>query len=236
MNETYRSAVEKNGFAIVPNLLSPSSLNSLVRELAEIENAQSVIRRKQTTYGIRNLLSLSCSVQQLANGEEVLSLVMPLLGSTAFAVRAIFFDKTPETNWAVAWHQDLAIPVRQKIIVDGFGPWSVKAGVSHAHAPASVLEKMLTIRLHLDNATETNGALRVLPGSHLYGRLADEEVEEWQRTKEPVICEVLKGGIVAMRPLLLHSSLPAQQPAHRRVVHLEFAAEKLPGGLEWACA
>ena len=198
MTETYQKVLEQSGFAIVQNLILPPALNSLIDELAEIENIQAVIRRKGVTYGIRNLLSLSHSVQNLAKSEEVLSLVKPLIGSAAFPVRAIFFDKTPSTNWGVAWHQDLAIPVRQKIRVDGFGPWSVKAGVPHTYAPASVLEKMLTIRLHIDDVVQANGALRVLPGSHLYGRLTDKDIEEWQRAKEPVVCEVLKGGVVAM--------------------------------------
>lgn len=233
MNKEYLAAVEQNGFAIIPNFFSDESISLLPDELAEIENTQAVIRRKQVTYGIRNLLNLSSSVRQLVNSEKALSLVQPLLGTTAFAVRAIFFDKTPETNWGVAWHQDLAIPIRQKIKVEGFGQWSVKAGVPHAHAPACVLEKMLTLRLHLDDTTAINGALRVLPGSHLDGRLTDKEIDERAWKEEFVTCEVLKGGILAMRPLLLHSSLPSQQPAHRRIVHLEFAAEELPGGLEW---
>jgi ectoine hydroxylase-related dioxygenase (phytanoyl-CoA dioxygenase family) len=168
----------------------------------------------------------------------VRSIVEPLLGREAFVARAIFFDKTPLTNWGVAWHQDLAIAVCRKIETEGFGPWSVKAGVPHAYAPAWVLERMLTIRLHLDDTLITNGALRVLPGSHCCGRISDEEIEEWRQTREAVICEVVKGGILAMRPQLLHSSQPSQQHqpgAHRRIIHLEFASGKLPNGLEWAC-
>jgi len=236
MDSDYLFSVEYNGFAVIGNFLSQESVSSLINELGNIEHNQAVIRRGQVAYGIRNLLNLSPLVQRLASSEKILSLITPLLGPKAFAVRAIFFDKTPQTNWHVAWHQDLAIPVHQKMTVDGFGPWSVKAGVPHAHAPASVLENMLTIRLHLDDSIGPNGALRVLPGSHKCGRMTNMDIEEWAQTKEQVICEVLKGGALAMRPLLLHSSLQSQQPSHRRVLHLEFTANQLPGGLKWFCA
>ncbi len=173
------------------------------------------------------------AIRTLAESDSIRSLAEPVLGHDAIIVRGIFFDKTPETNWSVAWHQDLAIAVQRKIEVAGFGPWSVKAGVPHALAQATVLEQMLAIRIHLDNTTESNGALRVFPGSHRFGRMSDEEIERWEQTGTSVTCAVSKGGVLALRPLLLHASSSSQHPAHRRVVHLEFANGQLPGGLEW---
>ena len=148
-------------------------------------------------------------------------------------VRGILFDKTPGANWKVGWHQDLSIAVKKRVDVPGFGPWSEKAGVPHVQPPCAVLEQMLTIRLHLDECGEDNGPLRVLPGSHTKGKMAPQEIKAYRQATEPVICACPRGGALLMRPLLLHASSLATSPKHRRVVHLEFAAQPLPGGLEW---
>jgi ectoine hydroxylase-related dioxygenase (phytanoyl-CoA dioxygenase family) len=156
-----------------------------------------------------------------------------VIGPGAFPVRALFFDKLPRANWSVPWHQDFTIAVAERVEVPDFAGWSVKEGVIHVQAPAGILEKMVTLRLHLDDCDEENGALRVIRGSHRHGKLADADVERWKETGEVVTCAVPKGGVLLMRPLLLHASSPAKRPCHRRVLHLEYAAEPLPPGLRW---
>jgi ectoine hydroxylase-related dioxygenase (phytanoyl-CoA dioxygenase family) len=172
-------------------------------------------------------------LRELARSQYVRSLVEPVIGAHLFVVRAIFFDKTPEANWKVAWHQDLSIAVRRRVEAEGFGAWSEKAGVVHVQPPAEILRDMLTVRLHLDASDETNGSLKVLPGSHLHGRLGADEIQRWRESAEPVVCHVPRGGALLMRPLLLHASSASTKPRHRRVIHLEFATRELPGGLEW---
>jgi ectoine hydroxylase-related dioxygenase (phytanoyl-CoA dioxygenase family) len=184
--------------------------------------------------GVRNLLSTSKCVAQLVSSKKLTSLLGNMTGKSAFAVRAIFFDKTEENNWSVPWHQDLAIAVAERNETTGFGGWSLKDGVIHVHPPKEVLESMVTLRLHLDDCTAQNGALRVLPGSHRCGKLTASEISEWAETHEPVVCKVPKGDALLMRPLLLHSSLRAENPTHRRVLHVEFATYALPNGLKWA--
>ena len=117
--------------------------------------------------------------------------------------------------------------------VEGYGPWSIKAGIQHVQPPVSVLENMLAVRVHLDDTDEANGALRVLPGSHKYGRLGSEEIQSWRTTTPSVSCEVKKSGVVLMRPLLLHASSTATQPTRRRVLHFEYSSVELAAGLEW---
>jgi ectoine hydroxylase-related dioxygenase (phytanoyl-CoA dioxygenase family) len=156
-----------------------------------------------------------------------------VLGTGCLFVRGILFDKTPATNWKVVGHQDLSIAVREKSDVAGFGAWSEKAGVAHVQPPAALLARMLAVRVHLHACTGDNGPVRVLPGSHRAGRLTTDAIEHWKATTEPVTCVVARGGLLAFRPLLLHASSPARYPAHRRVVHFEFAAEPLPAGLAW---
>jgi ectoine hydroxylase-related dioxygenase (phytanoyl-CoA dioxygenase family) len=159
--------------------------------------------------------------------------VHEVLGNCAFVTRAILFDKTAQANWNVSWHQDTTIAVRAKVDAPGFGPWSVKAGVQHVQPPADVLESMLTVRLHLDDCGDENGPLRVIPGSHTHGILESEELQRIRTSRESFACTAKAGDALLMRPLLLHASSPAKAPAHRRVLHLEWAAATLPFGLEW---
>ena len=148
-------------------------------------------------------------------------------------MRAIYFDKSPDTNWLVAWHQDVTLAIRAKADVPEFGPWSIKGGVPHVQPPATLLERMLTVRLHLDDADELNGALRVIPGSHRDGKLSAANIAEFRNRSSEVVCSVLAGDALLMRPLLLHASGRSESPRHRRVLHIEYAGFSLPDGLGW---
>lgn len=228
---SYADSVHRDGFAIVPDVLDSAACERVLTALDAAGNGDGA-RRKGSVYAIRNLLDVP-EVARLARSEAVRALVEPVLGRTCFAVRGILFDKTPDANWKVTWHQDLTIAVRDRAEMDGFGPWSEKAGVVHVQPPAPVLERMLTVRLHLDHCGPQNGPVRVVPGSHAHGRLDATAVESWRERVAEVPCCTAAGGALVMRPLILHASSPATLPAHRRVVHLEFAADPLPGGLEW---
>jgi len=148
-------------------------------------------------------------------------------------VRAIYFDKHKNANWKVAWHQDLTIAVREQLEVEGFNAWSIKAGIPHVQPPLSILNNLLTLRVHLDHTDQNNGALRVLPGTHRFGRLDANQIQYWKENQGVVTCSVPCGGVMVMRPLLLHSSLPALAPEHRRVLHFEYSSVELPPELEW---
>lgn len=213
------------GYKTVPNVLTLGKVESLRQVIASISAGREV-RRRGEIYGIRNLLSLS---------EEVRGIARDLVGPPYFAVRATFLDKVPGANWKITWHQDSVITVRERRDVPGFGPWSVKAGVVHVQPPPEILERMVAIRLHLDDCTRDNGALRVLPGTHRFGWI-DHEVDAWRAKVPEVCCEVPCGGALYMNPLILHASSPAVRPEHRRVIHIEYARERLPGGLEWEVA
>jgi ectoine hydroxylase-related dioxygenase (phytanoyl-CoA dioxygenase family) len=193
------------------------------------------LRRDGEVYGVRNLLSRVLEVRRLADSARLISLVESILRPGAFVIRGLFFDKTPTANWNLPWHQHVTIAVKQKHEVPGFGPWTFKAGIPHVHAPGEVLARMITVRLHLDDCGPENGPMRVLPGSHSRGRLAPTEVATWtaEASRKAVSCGVPAGSALIMSPLLLHASAVATAPGHRRVIHLEYAADELPGGLEW---
>jgi ectoine hydroxylase-related dioxygenase (phytanoyl-CoA dioxygenase family) len=228
-------AIESQGFGVVPNVVKDDERNALISAI-ERANHPGSIRRRESIYAIRNLLEAVPLTREIADSAGIRGLVEPLLGPDCFAVRGILFDKVPDANWKIYWHQDLSIAVRKRLDdVPGFGPWTEKAGQVHVQPPAEVLEKMLTIRLHLDNCSESNGPLRVIPGSHLEGRLDSEAIDRWRGLHHEVTCVVPRNGALIMKPLLLHASSASKTPEHRRVIHLEFAAERLPHGLEWAC-
>ncbi|MDB6112471.1 MAG: protein involved in biosynthesis of mitomycin antibiotics/polyketide fumonisin [Pedosphaera sp.] len=225
---------QKNGFAILSDALPSRMVSELIDAIERAPTGVSSLRQRgQDVYAMRNLIESVPAVQTLADSAPMRALVKLILGSGAFAVRGLLFDKTPEANWKVPWHQDLTIAVRHRVDVSGFGPWSIKAGVQHVQPPVTVLEQMLTVRLHLDDCPEENGPLQVLPGSHTNGRLTAADIRALRASTPAVSCAMACAGVILMRPLLLHASSPSQRPGHRRVIHLEFAANPLPGGLVW---
>jgi hypothetical protein len=225
--------VEADGFQVVAPILETTIIDSLIQGLIKLKTDQDTGGGRAGSYGARNLLRNCPEVGALAHSHALRQLLFPVLGAAAFPVRALFFDKLAGANWQVGWHQDLSIAVAERVEVPGFTGWSVKQGVTHVQPPASILENMLTLRVHLDDCAADNGPLRVLRGSHKQGRLHNEQIEAWKQTAEEVTCLVPKGGALLMRPLLLHASAPAKNPRHRRVIHLEYAANPLPGGLRW---
>jgi len=212
--------LEAQGFAIVPNVLDVSACQALASLLGDAKGA-----------GTRGMLR----IQEVATLTQSLltDLVRSYLSAGPMPVRGIYFDKRPETNWLVAWHQDLTLALKEPVEVPGFGPWSVKEGVPHVQPPMALLEQMLAVRLHLDDTDASNGALRVLSGTHCLGRLSAEAIQKCRETHEEILCEVKAGDVLLMRPLLLHASSRSSSPSRRRVLHIEFAGFPLPKPLEW---
>lgn len=237
MADDWGERFERDGYAILPEVATPDQVAALLeatRGYAEGAHDGRLDRRGEV-YGGRDLLWRVPEAARLARSPALASIAGAVLGPGAFAVRGLFFDKTPTVNWNLPWHQDLTIAVRERRDAPGFGPWTLKAGIPHAQAPAGLLSRMVTIRLHLDDCGPTNGPMRVLPGSHVDGRLSPAALAAWtaRACTHASDCLVPAGGVVVMRPLLLHASASGTGPGHRRVIHLEYAAEALPAGLEW---
>ena len=221
--------VAREGYAIVPDAVSAQAIDRLLTAVAPLTSEPEAGSRG----GLRHLLRDVPQARDLARAPEVREAAETVLGPACFAVRAILFDKTPGANWKVIWHQDLTIAVQERREVPGFGPWSEKDGVPHVQPPVQLLERMLAVRVHLDDCFAENGPVRVLPGSHREGRLAPDAIDRWKAEGEVVDCLVPRGGLLLMRPLVLHASSPATAPSHRRVLHIEYAVDKLPEGLAW---
>jgi ectoine hydroxylase-related dioxygenase (phytanoyl-CoA dioxygenase family) len=210
-----------NGFVITEDVFTTAEMAALAASLPD------------NVAGQRNLQRESPAVRALATEPRLVELLAALGCTDAQPVRAVFFDKNPAHNWKVPWHQDLTIAVHARHEVVGYGPWSVKDGVPHVQPPPALLARMVTLRVHLDDCRADNGALRVRSGSHLHGRFSEEEILHTTVGDAGQICAVRGGGVLAMRPLLLHASSSARVPCHRRVIHLDFSPDQLPTPLEW---
>ena len=231
MKSNIAEIIERDGFAALPGAISPDLLSELSAAVASVEEGPGVVRRGEV-YAFRNLFQNAPRTKSALHAPALRELVGAVLGGDAFCVRGIFLGKSPRANWAVRWHQDATITVKERGDAVGFGPWSMKAGVQHVMAPPGVLSAMLSVRIHLDDCGEEDGAMKVIPTSHQYGRLPEDSIGQFTRV-EATVCEAKKGCLVAMRPLLLHCSHRARRPGPRRVIQLDFSARKLPLPLEW---
>lgn len=211
------------GYSVIPDAVAEAECD---RVLARLSAA--TFRRSRA--GARHLLS-NDAVRELATESILQQLASAVLATDAFPVRATLFDKSMTSNWSVVWHQDTALPLQERFEAPDWGPWSVKAGINYAHAPTAALERVVAVRFHFDESTTENGPLRVLPGTHRLGVLADQEVAELARNGKAVPCPVPKCGALVMRPLLIHSSSKSDGTKRRRVLHIEYAAGPviLPG-------
>jgi ectoine hydroxylase-related dioxygenase (phytanoyl-CoA dioxygenase family) len=215
------------GYEIRRDVLTP-------QECDEITLALSSDSLPRSRAGARHLMSHPV-VARVAGDRRLMEITREWAGSEATPFRATLFEKTSLTNWLIPWHQDTALPMVERVEREGWGPWSEKAGVTYAHAPASALSEVIALRLHLDDSTPKNGPLRVVPSSHRAGVLSDREVDECVLRGESVECCVGRGGVIVMRPLIVHASSKACSVAPRRVLHIEYARSLvLEGGVRLA--
>ena len=219
-------------FAVDGVEIRPAILRS--QQIACIQDEVSIDHEVLRQTGIRNLEKKFRSIAQLAANASVLSIAASLLGKTPRLVRALFFDKTEKRNWFVAWHQDRTVTLNKRVEIDGWGSWTQKDGVHHVQPPRHVLDSMVTIRLHVDDADEERGCLSVIPKSHRLGILTQNEINRVVMNSRPEACVVSAGDAVIIHPLVLHSSAKSRNPDHRRVVHLEYSSYQLPLGVSWA--
>jgi ectoine hydroxylase-related dioxygenase (phytanoyl-CoA dioxygenase family) len=222
VQEQTRLRFSKHGAELFAGAIT-DNLPELLKALAHLPPDLAGIR----IHGIESLRPF------LANTGLIGSIAANVLGQGCRAVRAILFDKTAETNWSLGWHQDRTICVQRRIDVDGFGPWTTKSGLQHVAPPFDLLTRMVTLRAHLDDAPANNAPLLVAPGSHAEGRVPVDVIEQVVRRCGTRTCIASAGDVWLYATPILHASEAASQPAHRRVLQVDFAAEGLPGGLKW---
>jgi hypothetical protein len=218
------------GYALLRGVFGADETCSLASRLSAALQASepSVLRSRGQTYGSRDLIRLFPDVCDIPRQPILREFIAADLGPHAGLVRALYFDKPPDRSWSLPWHKDRTIAVKDnQLPTTVFKRPTIKAGIPHVEAPESLLTRMLTLRFHLDPMTAENGPLSVIPGSH---------VPEAETIAPPVEIHADAGDVLAMRPLLSHSSsLPrAGTTVHRRIIHLELALDpELPDGFQW---
>ena len=220
------------GFLILEGVFNAEEVAAIIGKIDQVDSSRPTFRKTNDLFAIRQFLKEVPDIQPLIFKDTLNSIIGSYFGQDYFVVKSIYFDKPEQSNWFVAWHQDLTVSVDKRIDLDGFGPWTVKHNQFSVQPPLDILENIFTIRIHLDDTDENNGALKIIPGSHLKGTYRAETID-WTVEKEEV-CKVKKGGIMIMRPLLLHASNRTTNNSKRRVIHIECSNRLLPGNLAWA--
>ena len=218
--------IKENGFEIHSGFLSHEWVRVIIAEIEALDLGDQ-------KHGIRNAEKKFTSVKKLVESDLLRHKAKSYLPRSPELVRVIIFDKTPDKNWFVTWHQDKTIAVSHKYEIEGWGPWTVKDGVHHVQPTLHVLEEMITFRIHLDDANERNGCLKVIPKSQRLGILNKIEQDLVVAGSAEYVCSVKSGDLLVMRPHLLHSSSKAMAPSHRRILHVEYSSFQLPKGLAW---
>ena len=216
--------LNEKGFDIVENIYSEQEAD----EIVEIIESQGLGGQ----FGVREFLLNNPNIAKKVFNDKLLKLIHKISPNCTKSIKSIYFDKPPNANWVVNWHQDLTVNLKKKQEVQGYKYWRVNRERTVVRPNIEMLENIFTIRIHLDSCTTENGALRVIEKSHQQGVI---EIKDWTQNKvgEERICEVKKGGILLMKPLILHSSKRTDNERNRRVIHVEFCDLDLPVGLEW---
>lgn len=220
-------SIDINGFEFHKNFVKRSIVDDVIEELEKFA-------KTMPKTGVRNADKKLAQISQLVYSDYFISQAQTYFMGTPKVVRVIVFDKTPNSNWLVSWHQDKTVAVSNNVAIDGWGPWTIKDQVHHVQPELTVLKNMVTFRLHLDDSDQQNGCLKVIPGSHNLGIIKQTALAELSKQAEPVFCQLKAGDLMVMRPLLVHSSSKASKPKHRRVIHIEYSDYPLPKGLSWA--
>ncbi|MES2922142.1 MAG: phytanoyl-CoA dioxygenase family protein [Verrucomicrobiota bacterium] len=202
--------LENHGFCVRPSCIALETLEEL---RATLFHEGSAGARCLLDHPVVRETALNLKRELIESGH---------LPSTAIAVQAIAFDKTPATNWKVAWHQDLMFPFAKRVTSEGFDIPTIKQGIDYARPPAGILGELLAARLHLDDCDSTNGPLRVSPGTHHSGILGTSEIPAHVADHGEIACLAKTGEVLLMRPLTIHASSQATEPKHRRILHLVY--------------
>lgn len=229
---TVKDSFIRDGYATIPRLYTDKEVCEMIRIIDLNTHSDKSSEKIQNVFAIRQCLKKIPELTSVIYNNNFKQLVSQVFGKDYFIVKSIYFDKPEEANWFVAYHQDLMITVTEKAEIDGYGPWSNKPGQFTVQPPVELLERMYTVRIHLDDTDAQNGALKVIPGSHVQGVYRPELID-WNTTKE-IQCLVPAGGVMLMKPLLLHSSARSMGKKRRRVLHIELSNQDLPQPLEWS--
>ncbi|MFB3386782.1 phytanoyl-CoA dioxygenase family protein [Flavobacterium sp. LAR06] len=225
--------INTEGFTIINTVYTENEIEkliSLIENNTESRADTATFRKSQDLFAIRQFHKEIPETLPYIFNQNLKDIIEATFREGYFITKSIYFDKPEKSNWFVAYHQDLTISVDKKIEIENFENWTTKQNQFAVQPPKEILENNFTIRIHLDTTTKDNGALKVINNSHSKGIFRVENLQ----TENETICEVEKGGIMIMKPLLFHASNKTTNNERRRVIHIEFSNQILPDGLEWS--
>jgi len=218
--------LDRDGAEVVRRALSPDAVQALKVALQAHDEGRPG-QRLGNLMELRSWLGPESVAGQIARKR---------LGTHAAPVRALLFDKNATSNWALGWHQDRTIAVKARHEVEGFEHWNRKDGVDHVEPPFELIERMLTLRIHLDPVTQNNAPLLIALGTHCLGRIVEGDLNGVVERHGTYVCEADVGDIWIYRTAILHASKRANSPNRRRVLQVDFSADRLPPPLRWHVA
>jgi ectoine hydroxylase-related dioxygenase (phytanoyl-CoA dioxygenase family) len=224
--------IRRNGFSVIEDVFTDTEVETILTAINDTNPKNETFRKSNDLFAIRQFLKEVPDAIGIVFKEKLKKIIKRLFGEDYFLVKSIYFDKPATSNWFVSYHQDLTISVDQKVEIAGFGPYTNKHNQFSVQPPLNILESSFTIRIHLDDTNEENGALKVIPNSHSKGMYRPETIN-WDVEQE-VSCNVARGAVMIMKPLLLHSSSRTTNNKKRRVIHLEFSNQLLPKAIQWS--
>lgn len=223
--------MEENGYAILGILYLEDEMHQILSCIENADSNESSSTKTKDLYAIRQLFKIIPDLATIVFSEKLKEVLFTYFRTNYFLTKAIYFDKPNQSNWFVAYHQDLSISVDKKIELEDYRNWTFKKGQYGVQPPLEILQNTVTVRIHLDKTDKHNGALRMIPKSHLHGIIRTDS-KDWNLENE-TICEVEKGGVMLMKPLILHASHKTTNGERRRVLHLEFNTRELEEPLRW---
>jgi len=230
--QIHKTEISHKGFTIINDVFSEKEINQIIDVINSIDTSKENFRKSEDLFAIRQFLKEVPESHQFIFNDNIRKIINEIFGNNYFVVKSIYFDKPEKSNWYVSYHQDLTISVDKKLDLKGFGPWTTKQNQFAVQPPIDYLKNIFTIRIHLDDTDENNGALKVVPNSHSKEIYRPETID-WNVEIEE-ICSVNKGGIMIMKPLILHGSNRTTNHQKRRVIHIEFSNMELPEEINWS--
>lgn len=222
----------EQGFYVVNNVYDKAEVDTISNFISNLDTTNPIFRKTDDLFAIRQFIKEFPEIKKLLFNERLKEIIKNIGGEDYFIVKSIYFDKPEKSNWFVSYHQDLTISVDKKIEDENFSNWTNKHNQFAVQPPKEILENIVTVRIHLDDTNENNGALKVLKKSHLKSICRIDSIE-FEKEIE-VFCNVNSGGIMLMKPLLFHASNKTTNEKNRRVIHIEFSNKELPKNLQWS--
>ena len=223
--------LEENGYSVLTDLYSDEEIVEILACLESADHCGSSFMKTKDLFAIRQLINTVPGLSDLLFNSKLTDLLNDISKAEYFLTKAIYFDKPSESNWFVAYHQDLTISVAEKADLENYSNWTFKKGQFGVQPPIEILQDTITLRIHLDKTDKENGALKVITKSHLNGVVRNDS-QDWC-IQDEFVCEVERGGAMLMKPLILHASNRTTNAKQRRVIHLEFNKNELAEPLVW---